>query len=156
MLRNPKRRPTPSNWASWKPLGIGEQRPNNYGEVFRAAWENRDRAAYAWRILSQGVCDGCALGTTGLRDWTIDGVHLCNVRLRLLRLNTMPAADPAALADADALADLDGAALRSLGRLPEPLLRRAGEPGFRPIGWERALALAAERIAATSPERLGF
>lgn len=41
-LRKPKRRPTPSNWASLKPLGIGEQRPNNYREVFRAARENRD------------------------------------------------------------------------------------------------------------------
>ena len=88
-LRKPTKLPTPSNWASWKPLGIGEQRPNNYREVFRTIWENRDNAGYAWRILNEGVCDGCALGTKGLRDWTIDGVHLCNVRLRLLRLNTM-------------------------------------------------------------------
>src|SRR5919106_5906916 len=138
MLRNPKRRPMPSTWASWKPLGIGEQRPNNYSEVLRTAWENRDRAGYAWRILSQGVCDGCSLGTSGLRDWTIDGVHVCNVRLRLLRLNTMPAADPAHFADAERLGERDGAALRSLGRLPEPMLRRRGEPGFTPIPWERA------------------
>ncbi|MGH2955325.1 MAG: FdhF/YdeP family oxidoreductase [Solirubrobacterales bacterium] len=156
MLRKPKRWPTPSNWASWKPLGIGEQRPNNYGEVLRAAWENHDRAGYAWRILSQGVCDGCALGTTGLRDWTIDGVHLCNVRLRLLRLNTMPAADPAVLADADRLARLGGAELRALGRLPEPMLRRRGERGFTRVRWEEALERAAERIAAADPDRLGF
>lgn len=26
-----------------------------------------------------------------LHDWTLDEIHLCNVRLRLLRLNTMPA-----------------------------------------------------------------
>src|SRR5918999_6221266 len=114
MLRRPKRRPTPSNWASWKPFGIGEQKPNNFGEVVRAAAENRDRAGYAWRILSRGVCDGCSLGTSGLRDWTIDGVHLCNVRLRLLRLNTMPAADPDVLGDAAALGQLSGADLRDL------------------------------------------
>jgi molybdopterin-dependent oxidoreductase alpha subunit len=36
------------------------------------------------------------------------------------------------------------------------MLRDAGEPGFTPIGWERALALATDRIAASSPERLGF
>ena len=94
-LRKPTKRPTPSNWASWKPFGIGEQRPNNYKEVFRTVWENRDNAGYAWRILRDGVCDGCALGTKGLHDWTIDGVHLCNVRLRLLRLNTMGPLDPA-------------------------------------------------------------
>src|SRR5918996_2166838 len=156
MLRNPKRRPTPSNWASWKPLGIGEQRPNNYSEVLRAGWENRDRAAYAWRILSQGVCDGCALGTTGLRDWTIDGVHICNVRLRLLRLNTMPALDPAALADVDALTRLRADELRALGRLPYPMLRRRGEAGFRRISWDEALDLAAGAIRATGPDRLGF
>jgi molybdopterin-dependent oxidoreductase alpha subunit len=156
MLRRPKRRPTPSLWASWKPFGLGEQRPNNYREVFRAAWENRDNARYAWRILSRGVCDGCALGTTGLRDWTIDGVHVCNVRLRLLRLNTMPALDPGLLADAEALAERSSAELRGLGRLPFPMLRRRGEPGFHRITWDEALDLAAERIRDSAPERLGF
>jgi molybdopterin-dependent oxidoreductase alpha subunit len=156
MLRKPKRRPTPSNWASWKPLGIGEQRPNNYGEIFRAAWDNRDAAGYAWRILRDGVCDGCALGTSGLRDWTIDGVHLCNVRLRLLRLNTMPALDPVALADAGALAGRSGDELRALGRIPHPMLRAHGEAGFKRISWDEALELAGERLRATAPERLGF
>jgi hypothetical protein len=23
-------------------------------------WENRDRPGYTWRILKDGVCDGCA------------------------------------------------------------------------------------------------
>ncbi len=40
--------------ASLKPFGIGEQRPNNFGEVTRAVWENRDRPGYAWRILDRG------------------------------------------------------------------------------------------------------
>jgi anaerobic selenocysteine-containing dehydrogenase len=155
-LRRPRRLWTPRNWASWKPLGIGEQRPNNYREVFRAIWENRRRPGYAWRILSRGVCDGCALGTNGLRDWTIEGVHLCNVRLRLLRLNTLEAMDPAPLADAEALRGLSAAELRRLGRLPHPMLRRAGEPGFSRIGWEEALDLVAERIHASDPARLGF
>src|SRR5436189_274584 len=77
----------PRLWASKIPL----QHPENFLEIFRAMWENRDRLLYANRILAHGVCDGCALGTTGMKDWTIDGIHLCNVRLRLLRLNTMPA-----------------------------------------------------------------
>ncbi|MGH2722635.1 MAG: FdhF/YdeP family oxidoreductase, partial [Actinomycetota bacterium] len=85
----------PSLWVSRRPFGIGEQRPNNFLEIWKAARENRDELAFAWRILEQGVCDGCALGTTGMKDWTLDGTHLCNVRLRLLRLNTMPALDPA-------------------------------------------------------------
>jgi molybdopterin-dependent oxidoreductase alpha subunit len=155
-LRKPKRRPTPSTWASWKPLGIGEQRPNNYGEVFRAAWENRDRAGYAWRILSEGVCDGCALGTRGMRDWTIDGVHVCNVRLGLLRLNTMPAMDPSVLADVAALERRSSAELRALGRMPYPMRRRRGDPGFRRISWGEAMGIAAGRIGAAAPDRVGF
>ncbi len=156
MLRKPKRRPTPSNWASLKPFGIGEQHASNYDEVFRAAWENRDNAAYAWRILSHGCCDGCALGTKGMRDWTLDGTHLCNIRLRLLRLNTMGALDPAPLADAEALAGMRAGELRELGRLPHPMLRRAGEPGFDRISWDDAIGLMAERVIASDPDRLAF
>ncbi|MBA2313100.1 MAG: formate dehydrogenase, partial [Actinobacteria bacterium] len=75
------RRWDPSLWASKKPFGIGEQRPNNYAEIWNALKENRDELGFAWRILKEGVCDGCALGTTGMRDWTLDEIHLCNVRL---------------------------------------------------------------------------
>jgi len=120
----------------------------------RVAWRNRDQWPFAWRILNQGVCDGCALGTTGLRDWTIDGVHLCMVRLELLRLNTAPALDPDRLADVARLAGLSSRALRDLGRLPEPMVRRRGEKGFRVVGWEEAYDVAAGAIRATTPERL--
>ena len=156
MLPKPTKRPTPSNWASLKPFGIGEQRPNNFKEVFRAGWENRDSLGYTWRILSEGVCDGCALGTKGMKDWTIPGVHLCNVRLRLLRLNTMGPLDPARLADVAPLRELRGQQLRALGRLPEPMLRRNGEAGFSPVSWDEALDLAADRIRAAGPQRSGF
>ena len=141
----------PGNWASRKPFGIGEQRPNNYLELWQAVWENRDQARYAWRILTQGACDGCALGTKGMRDWTTRQVHLCNVRLRLLRLNTMPALDPAVLADVALLAGKRSAELRGLGRLPYPMLRRRGEPGFTRVSWDEALDLIAGRIRASRP-----
>jgi molybdopterin-dependent oxidoreductase alpha subunit len=127
-----------------------------FQEIARTAWQNRDRPGYAWRILNHGVCDGCALGTAGMRDWTIDGIHLCWIRLNLLRLNTMPAFDPAVAADAAALAGRSEADLRQLGRLPVPLLRRRGEAGFRPISWDGALSLAAERMRGIDPRRLAF
>jgi molybdopterin-dependent oxidoreductase alpha subunit len=150
------RRWQPALWASWKPFGIGEGRPNNYGEIARAIWENRDQLPFAWRILSQGVCDGCSLGTAGLRDWTIEGIHLCNVRLRLLRLNTTGELDPGILADVGPLRDLDGASLRRLGRLPAPMLRGKGEAGFRRVSWEQALELIAEQVRNSRPERTGY
>ena len=75
-------------------FGLGQQKPHHYREMVRIVWENRDQLPFAWRILTRGVCDGCALGTTGVRDWTLPGTHLCMVRLELLRLNTAPALDP--------------------------------------------------------------
>ena len=125
----------------------------NFAEVFRATWENRDRLGYAWRILNEGVCDGCALGTDGLKDWTVDGVHLCNVRLRLLRLNTLGELEASRLADVAALRTLRTRDLRALGRLPFPMVRRRGEPGFTRVSWDAALDLIAERLRATTPER---
>ncbi len=146
----------PSLWASLKPFGIGEQHPNNFNEVFRAIWENRDEAAYAYRILHEGVCDGCALGVAGLHDWTLNGPHLCNIRLRLLRMNTMPALDPDLLADVYPLRSLTSAELRSLGRLPYPMRRAKGEDGFTRISWDDALDEIAGKIAATHPDRTGY
>jgi molybdopterin-dependent oxidoreductase alpha subunit len=146
----------PKLWASPKPFGIGEQHPNNFWEVFRAIWENRDSLDYAYRILDQGVCDGCSLGTSGMKDWTITGQHLCNIRLRLLRLNTMPALDGKLLENVMALQSKRSRDLRELGRLPYPMIRRRGEPGFRRISWEEALALIAGKIKASRPEQLYF
>lgn len=150
------RRWNPKLWASRKPFGIGEGRPNNYLEIVKAVRENIRELPYAWRILRKGVCDGCALGTKGLHDWTMDEVHLCNVRLRLLRLNTMAALDPSVLADVDPLRRMRSDELRALGRLPYPMLRRRGEPGFARVTWGEALNLVAERIRATDPARCGF
>jgi molybdopterin-dependent oxidoreductase alpha subunit len=146
----------PRLWAGWIPNGFGQVKPHHYGEMARAAWENRDALGYGWRILRDGVCDGCALGTTGLRDWTMSGVHLCTVRLNLLRLNTMPALDPLRLQDVGAIGGWDNRRLRSLGRLPVPLRRRRGERGFTPIAWDDALGIIAERLRGASPERLAF
>jgi len=151
-VRPPRKGWMPELWASRIPL----THTQNFKEVFRAFAENRDNLAYAWRILRDGVCDGCALGTSGLEDWTIEGVHLCNVRLRLLRLNTMPELDFNWLADVEALRRLRARELRMLGRLPHPAIRRKGERGFRRISWDEALDLIAERIRATDPDRTYF
>jgi molybdopterin-dependent oxidoreductase alpha subunit len=141
-------------WVSFSPQGFGQQKPFHYGEMLRVAWENRDALPFAWRILRDGVCDGCALGTSGLHDWTIPGTHLCMVRLELLRLNTAPALDVRQLADAHALASLSSAQLRELGRLPEPCVRRRGDRGFRVIGWDEAIGLIADRLRESDPQRV--
>src|ERR1700752_4900847 len=95
------------------PFGLGETKPKHYREMVRALWENRDQLPFAWRILTRGVCDGCALGTSGLSDWTLPGTHLCMVRLELMRLNTMPALDPDVLSDLPSLSGHTSAELRA-------------------------------------------
>ena len=137
-------------------FGIGRQKPHHYLEMAKIAWENRDELPFSWRILNDGVCDGCALGTSGLSDWTIPGTHLCMVRLELMRLNTAPALDPSVLADVSPLTTRSSADLRALGRLPEPMLRRAGERGFAPITWDHALERLATELRTVDPRRLAF
>ncbi len=143
----------PSLWASIVPRNPFEAKPNHYLEMLRVAWANRDQLPFAWRILSQGVCDGCALGTTGLKDWTLEGVHLCMVRLELMRLNTAAALDPEVLADVSRLEGKTSRELRGLGRLPQPMVRRKGDQGFRVVSWEEGYEAAATAIRATAPER---
>src|SRR2546426_11413385 len=93
------------------PFGFGQTKPHHFRDMARIVWKNRDNLSYAWKVLSRGVCDGCALGVAGFHDWTIDGVHLCMTRLNLLRLNTMPAFDPEVLSDVSKLSGLSNAEL---------------------------------------------
>jgi molybdopterin-dependent oxidoreductase alpha subunit len=146
----------PRQWVSIVPYGVHEQHPNGYRDILQTTWENRDQLAYAWRILRDGCCDGCALGTSGLHDWTMKGVHLCNIRLQLLRLNTAPAMDYRLLEDVTPLQNLSERELRKLGRLPVPMVRRKGEKGFRRVSWDDALTLVAEELQTIDPKRLAW
>lgn len=137
-------------------FGLGHQKPHHYRDMLRIVWENRDQLPYAWRILRDGVCDGCALGTSGLKDWTLDGTHLCMVRLELMRLNTAPPLDVRALRDVGPLASASSAGLRALGRLPEPLLRRRGAAGFDVVSWDDALDRMARDLREVDPARAAF
>src|SRR5215467_11323649 len=94
------------------PFGLAWRKPRHFTYMLRAAWDNRDNLPYAWKVLSQGVCDGCALGVAGFHDWTIPGIHLCMTRLNLLRLNTIPELAPRLLEDVSKLGRLDGTQLR--------------------------------------------
>jgi molybdopterin-dependent oxidoreductase alpha subunit len=143
-------------WQDWAPFGLGQVKPKHFRDMARIMWENRDNLPYAWKVLSKGVCDGCALGVAGLHDWTVKGPHLCMTRLNLLRLNTMPELDHRLLADAARMAQLDNQQLRKLGRLAYPMLRRRGDKGFRRISWDDALDLTAEKIRASDPRRVAF
>jgi molybdopterin-dependent oxidoreductase alpha subunit len=135
------------------PFGLGQAKPKHFRNMAGIAWQNRDNLGYAWKVLSRGVCDGCALGVAGFHDWTIDGIHLCMTRLNLLRLNTMPELDVRLLEDIPKLQSLDNAQLRELGRLPYPMLREKSAKGFRRISWDEAYQRIAKKVRATTPRR---
>ena len=119
---------------------------NPYIDTFRSMWKSKNQLGFAWRILNDGVCDGCALGSCGMRDWTISGIHLCWIRLNLLHINTMPPFNSTILQDVSLLKNKTEKQLRHLGRLAEPMIRHKGDKGFQPISWQQALELIAERI----------
>lgn len=150
-------RTTSRHYVGPSPIGLGYVKPNHYVEMARVFRDNRDELSYAWRILNDGCCDGCSLGTVGMRDWTIQGVHLCTIRLKMLRLNTMPAADERALERPEALRHLSSKELRQKGRLPYPMIWRKGEPGYRRCSWDEALDACAREVRRTverDPDRL--
>lgn len=144
---------TPSSWVGLSPNGIGQQKPNHYGDMVKVALSVRHAPRKAWKILSQGVCDGCALGVAGFHDWTLDGVHLCTTRLKLLEVNVAEPFDHDVLSDVTWLANLSSTDLREMGRLAYPMRRRRGEPGFRRITWDEALDAIADAIRRAGGDR---
>jgi molybdopterin-dependent oxidoreductase alpha subunit len=138
------------------PFGLGRNKPRHYREMLKIIWRNRDNLPYAWKVITRGACDGCALGVAGLHDWTIKGWHICLTRLNLLRLNTVGPFDHSILADVAPLKKLDNAQLREMGRLAYPMLRRHGEKGFTRITWDQALGKIADRVRRSDPSRIAF
>ena len=143
-------------WVSLIPYGLTQQHPNAYKDIAAVAWENRDNLRYAWRILNHGCCDGCSLGTKGMRDWTMKGVHLCAVRLQLLRLNTMPGMNWRKLENVDDLRNMSEKQLRKLGRLAVPMIRRGGEKGFRRVTWDEAITTVTDGLRPLDPHRIAW
>lgn len=143
----------PRDWVSLSPNGIGHQKPNHYREMAKVAWGVKGNARKAWNILSKGVCDGCALGVAGFHDWTLDGVHLCTTRLRLLDINCAEPFDHSVLSDLTWLRNLSSTELRDMGRLAHPMRRRRGETGFSPVSWDEALDKIAAAIRTAGGDR---
>ena len=116
------------------------------------AWRGRTATTlgYAWKVLTRGRVR--RLRARHDRAARLDDRRhaLCMTRLNLLRLNTMPALDSAALADVERAARpartkrcASSAACRC------PLLRERGDRGFRRIHWDEALR--PHRGAACAP-----
>ena len=139
------------------PFGlIGQTKPREYPEMLGVLWENRKQLPYAWNILNHGVCEGCSLGPYGLKDNVLDGVHLCMIRLKLLKLNTMEALDLPVMNNVQRLRALEPEKLRALGRLAYPMIRRKGERGFLRVAWDEALDVVCKGIRNVTPHEMAF
>ena len=139
------------------PFGwIGQTKAHQYREILGVLWSNRKELSYAWNILNHGVCDSCSLGSSGLRDNGLDGMHLCPTRLKWVKINTMPAIDLSALGDVGRLRRMGAEQLLSLGRLPYPMARRKGQRGFLRVTWQEAIDTISKAIRKTTPHEIAF
>jgi len=120
-----------------------------------ALWENRGALGHATRVLRHAVCDHCELGPRGLHDDTLPGRHLCLKRLQALRADTQGAFVPADVRDLRLLRLRSATGLQDLGRIPYPLVARAGDRGFTRLEWAEALELAGQALGGLAPERIG-
>jgi molybdopterin-dependent oxidoreductase alpha subunit len=125
-------------------------------QLLRVVWENRRALPFAWKILTRGICDGCSLGSRGLRDDSVRSFHLCRSGLKRLRFHTMEALNVSALENVDSLKRLDGERLGLLGRLPFPLLLKKGARRFLRVGWQNAIQIACASIHDTAPHQMAF
>jgi molybdopterin-dependent oxidoreductase alpha subunit len=162
MAGHPPRLPAPSlgspvrgenHIASPIPFGWGHEKIHHIFEIGAAIRTNRQHLSYAWRILTNGVCDGCDMGSNGLRDDSLQGIHWCSERLTRLRLHTQTAIPLRTLSDIHSLRTLRPSELRELGRLPFPMVYRPGDRGFTRLSWNDAIDLVSKRLQKTKPQR---
>ena len=142
---------SPSNGKVLLGLGMAS-RSRLFPALPGALWKSRGQLRFGLDVLRYGVCDACSLGSHGLSDSRAAGVHLCGLRLEQLQRWTCGALRIEELPDMATLRSLDADSLRSLGRLPFPMLRRAGADRFQAIQWRDADKLIASRLA-DHPER---
>ncbi|HJE19820.1 MAG TPA: FdhF/YdeP family oxidoreductase [Aliicoccus persicus] len=147
----------PSLWVSKVPFGLTKVKPRHMTDTAKIAWKNKDNLFYATNIITQGVCDGCALGVGGLQDQTLTGPHLCTTRLNVLRLNTAPPIKPEILhSDINELKKYTSAELRELGRIPYPMIRKKGDDRFVRISWDEAMDTIASKMKELDPKNFAF
>ena len=117
------------------PIPFGS--PERLLALVQAVSENRHALGLARTLLREGICGACQVGSDGLYDEA--GPHLCGPRLRRLIDHTRGHFVPADVLDVERLRAMDAVELRSLGRVPRPLIWRAGDRGLTAVGWDEAM-----------------
>lgn len=116
-----------------------------------------------WRTLrSRNACKACAFGTGGQNGgfWNESrhGIEICNKNIQA-HLSDIRPGIPVPLFLQKSIAELgalSGKQLEDLGRLTTPLFKAAGDLHYRPMPYEEALQICAERLQAAARERSFF
>ena len=134
----------PSTWVSLVPTGLGQRKPNHYLDMARVAWANRDQLPFAWRILYAGRLRRLRArhdGPARLDDGRHAPVHGA-ARAAAAEYGARPRPARARRRDA-----APGAARRrscaSSDGCPNRSSAAPASAGFRVIGWDEALDIAA-------------
>ncbi len=112
-------------------------------------------------LNSHNTCKACALGMGGqlggMTNESGEFPSVCNKSVQA-QSSDVQAAIPVEIFDhtIKELQELDGREMEHLGRLNTPLHKAAGADKFVPIGWDGAMAIAADRFKATDPARSFF
>ncbi|MBC6905806.1 histidine kinase [Saccharophagus sp. K07] len=113
-------------------------------------------------LRSKNACKACAFGTGGQNGgfWNEarHGIEICNKNIQA-HLSDIRPAIPVPLFLQKSIADLSqlsGKQLEDLGRLTMPLYKAAGDSHYRPMDYDEALQICADRLRKTSPERSFF
>lgn len=112
-------------------------------------------------LKSHNACKACGLGMGGQRGGMTNELDefpsVCNKSIQAQSTDIQPPIPNElfehSLADFNALSDYE---LEHLGRLDTPVYKDADDDCYRPIAWDDALALAADRFTATAPRRSFF
>jgi molybdopterin-dependent oxidoreductase alpha subunit len=110
---------------------------------------------------AKNTCKACGLGMGGQRGGMTDELGefpaVCNKSVQAQSSDVQPAIPEEVFAHPISdLKELSGRELDHLGRLGTPLWKAKGSDRYEPIGWDRAMEIAAAGFAAVKPERTFF
>ncbi|MEM1175703.1 MAG: FdhF/YdeP family oxidoreductase, partial [Pseudomonadota bacterium] len=112
-------------------------------------------------LSSKNACKACAYGMGGqmggMTNEQGEFPSVCNKSVQAQSTDIQPAI-PIEVFDhtLDDLRELSPHELEHIGRLANPILKRAGDDRYRVIDWDDALHLAAQQLGETDPARTFF
>ena len=110
------------------------------------------------RLTAHNACKTCAVGMAGMRNERGTFPEVCKKSIQAQVADMQPPIDEAFFRDHDvaALERMTSRELEAAGRIGFPILWRAGDRHFHRVGWDEAMAVAADAFTTTTPDRTFF